>query len=133
MSKATVFNRMFMDSVKFNQPLYWYIQTDLPVSFTQMFAYSLAYNQPILFLENRTNIESLAWMFEYSEVFNSVINMGTAILSSTGLRYMFQYSKAYNQDMKSWNVQHIAVEPTRFSFNSVISAGNLPLWGQPPV
>jgi len=50
----------------------------------------------------------------------------------TNMEEMFAYALTFNQDLSSWCVTNITLEPQEFSVNSPLIESNMPVWGTCP-
>jgi hypothetical protein len=115
---------MFANAIMDDPDLqYW--KTDTVTSFQGMFSGS-GFNQSIANWNTR-NVTDMSFMFAGSG-FNQPIGVWD-VTSVTNFNSMFQNAAAFDQNLSTWNVEHIIVEPTSFNTSGVLPKEKFPVWG----
>ena len=126
-SNVTNMENLFSLAESFNQDLqYW--DTSKVKYMAEMFS-NTPFNYDISNW-NTANVLSMRGMFYSAYSFNQDIG-GWDTSNVTDMSFMFTFS-IFNQNLNSWCVTKIPNEPNNFSFLSLLTNENKPLWGSCP-
>lgn len=126
---VTNMDYMFDNAQTFNQNIgSWNVSS--VTSMVQMFRSAIAFNQNIGSW-NVGNVASMFGMFLNATSFNQ--NIGSwNVAKVVDMGAMFFSATVFNQNLSGWCVGNIQSEPSSFSTNSALTAGNKPVWGTCP-
>ena len=74
----------------------------------------------------------MGYMFAYAAAFNQPLTRDGNKWDTSNVGFldnMFNGAAAFNQDLTDWCVTGITTLPENFALNSVLTAANLPSWG----
>ena len=128
-SNVVYMDLMFYYATDFNQDIgYW--DTSIVRNMDSMFLYAESFNQDISDWST-SNVTDMKNMFSYAISFNQDIgNWDTSNVFV--MTRMFDNAYSFNQNISSWCVTNIVSEPIYFSYQSVLSESNKPVWGTCP-
>ena len=128
-SNVVFMSGMFDNAYSFNQSIgYW--DTSNVIDMDRMFYYATDFNQDIGYWDTSI-VGNMDRMFFYAESFNQ--DIGSWDTSNVFvMARMFDNAYSFNQNISSWCVTNIVSEPIYFSYQSVLSESNKPVWGTCP-
>lgn len=128
-SKVTNMNSMFEKASSFNQDIgSWNVSS--VTNMRSMFEKASSFNQDIGSWDV-SNVINMKNMFYQASSFNQDIG-NWDVSKVTDMAWMFNMAFSFNQDLSKWCVTSITSLPSLFSTESLLVAGNLPIWGTCP-